>query len=121
MGETTEQPKNIADVLAWENGAVSFSRESVTLATGFTVEIGTVLGKVTASGEYAPLLLTASDGSEVAAAISLVASTEDNQEIMIIKRFSLMKENGLVWPDGISDAEKAIVKEKLETLLIIIR
>lgn len=46
------------------------SREEVTLAaTASNLPAGQLLGKVTASGEYAPYSADATDGTEVAAAI----------------------------------------------------
>lgn len=45
------------------------SREVVTIAAGHDLVAGTVLGKVTAGGEYAPYDDTETDGTETAVAI----------------------------------------------------
>lgn len=53
--------------IVWE-AFRDYCRETVTLAAG-TLEPGTVLGRVTASGHYVAHLADATDGSETAAAV----------------------------------------------------
>lgn len=65
------QLKTETDVVKTE-GPNRYSRDEVTIASGSgEVEIGEVLGKVTATGKYKPLAPAASDGTQTAARISL--------------------------------------------------
>lgn len=50
------------------------SRKSVTLAAGNNLVVGAVLGKITATGKYAPYTPGASNGLETAAAILIYAT-----------------------------------------------
>lgn len=50
------------------------SRKSVTLAAGNNLIVGTVLGKIAATGKYAPYTPGASNGLETAAAILIYAT-----------------------------------------------
>lgn len=47
----------------------TLSRDNITVSSGRSLAAGTVLGKVTASGEYVAYSNAASDGSEIAAGI----------------------------------------------------
>jgi hypothetical protein len=65
----------------------TLSREEVTVTqSGTALVSGTVLGKVTATGKYKPYNNTATDGSEVAAAIlytELKAATGDAKGVVV--------------------------------------
>jgi len=50
-------------------GGNEFADETLTLGSAGTVEEGTILGRVTASGKLAPYISGASDGSEVPVAV----------------------------------------------------
>ena len=50
-------------------GAGNISREAINVAAGPALNPGQVLGLVTASGEFAPYVPTAEDGSQTAVAI----------------------------------------------------
>jgi len=65
----------LGDLLKFELNA-SYSRETVTLKAGITYPLGSVLGRITASGEYrlSPAALVAGDeGAETAIAVLLEA------------------------------------------------
>ena len=67
----------LSNVVKHEYGAdFAYCREAVTVndTTG-TLAIGTVLGKVTATGKYKRAVQSASDGSQNAAAIVYAAKT----------------------------------------------
>jgi hypothetical protein len=61
---------------------------------------GTVLGKVTADGKYKIAVQTATDGSEVAAAIVLgeqaIAASTDTKVLVLIKGPAIVSKAGLV-------------------------
>ncbi|MFP1646820.1 head decoration protein, partial [Pontitalea aquivivens] len=64
---TLTEGKHAGGFLVWE-ALRDYTRETVTLAAG-TLEPGTVLGRITASGKYAAHDTAAVDGTETAAAI----------------------------------------------------
>ncbi len=120
MGESTDQSKNLGDVIIWEQLSGSYSRESCILSSG-SVLLGEVIGKFTSTGKYKSLDPAADNGTEVAAGVSLTINDETDGKIMVMKRQSILKINGLVWPDGITAGEQAIAEEQLESLGILVR
>lgn len=64
------------------------SRETVTIASGHEVEAGTVLGKITSGGKYAPYANGLSDGTQVAYAVSInhVDATSADTPAAVIQR-----------------------------------
>lgn len=89
--------------------ATSYCREVVTLNdVAQTLKVGTVLGKVTATGKYKKLEATAADGSQNAAAIYLgdtlgfsadlaVAATTDTKILVMVRGPALISKAGLTF------------------------
>ena len=63
-----KEPMHAGEFLLSE-GAGNISREAINVAAGSALNAGQVLGLVTASGEFAPYVPTAEDGSQHAVAI----------------------------------------------------
>ena len=104
-------------------GNNTISRETVTILSGRTLEAGTVLGKVTASGKYRDLDPAGSDGSEVAAAIlhdAADASAGDGSAVAIV-RVAEINAAEIFWPDGITDNQKQTALGQLAAAYIIVR
>lgn len=121
MPVMTEQNR-LNDFLKWEE-EVMYSREKGTVASGNSITLGEVLGKVTATGKYVPLNTGASDGSESAAAIALAdidASTADAEGPVLVRE-AIVVDGGLVWPEGITSGDKTTAQGQLEALGIIFR
>lgn len=115
--------KTDADIVK-DEGKNRFSRDSDTLASGSgIVKIGTVLGKVLASGKFKPLAPTASDGTQIAAAVILqyADATAADQTVVNLKRRAQVVLQELVWPAGINDAQKNGALDQLAALGIIAR
>lgn len=107
-----------------DEGGNRFSRDEEILASGSgVVKIGTVLGKVTASGKFKPLAPGASDGTENAAAIILETSdaTSADQTVVLLRRRAQVVLQALVWPGSITGPQKAAALASLETLGIVAR
>lgn len=87
-----------------------------TLAAG-DLDRGTVLGKVTATGAWVQLDPNAADGSQNAAGI-LVDDTDASaaEEKCMVYVHGEFFDDGLTWPDGISDADKATAVAALAAL-----
>ena len=84
-----------------------------------TLAVGTVLGKVTATGKYKVAVETAVDGSKVAAAIVMTETTvpnaTDTNVLALIRGSSGVSKQGLVLDATYNDdAKKAAVYASLE-------
>lgn len=107
-----------------DEGENRYSRDDDILASGSgVVKIGTVLGKVTASGKFMPLAPAAEDGTENAAAIILETAdaTSADQIVVTLKRRAQVVIQNLVWPDAITATQKADAIAALEALGIVAR
>lgn len=101
-----QQGKNTAEFLLSEgNGSISREQVVISSAAGALVP-GTVLGKLTAGGEYVAYANGAADGSEVAAGILYAAAPDSaaDQKAVIIARHAEVIESELT---GIDAAAKA--------------
>ena len=99
------------------------SRDNLTIASGNTVVMGEVCGIITVGGQVAPLDTAAADGSDEAAVISIYAYDASGAAVMgaFITRDAEVKEDGLVWPEGISAGDKTAAITQLAARGIIIR
>jgi len=87
------------------------------------VEAGQILGKLTSNGKYVAFSPTATDGSKKVVAIAydnVDASTQDKVLVVTI-RHSAVKASELIWPETISEADKATAIADLAKSNIIIR
>lgn len=111
------------DWLKWEQES-RYSREKVTIAASQTIVTGRVLGKITASGQYAIFDQDAVDGTETAAGIAVGEYTTgagETCEGVAIVRDALVVEDNLVFESDIDAAEQAAAMASLKTLGIITR
>ena len=104
-------------------GNNSISRELIELAPNLTLLSGTVLGKDTASDIYKPVDPAADDGTQMAAGILWDHKTTDatGGEGVLIARLAEVDQERLIWPDGITDEQKATAVSELKALDIILR
>ncbi|EIA5325184.1 head decoration protein [Vibrio parahaemolyticus] len=93
------------------------------LLSGGNYLTATVLGEVTASGELVQLNPAGSDGSEVAAAIlyRAVDASAATKKGVVNARLTAVRASSLVWPDGITEAEKTAAIKQLKANHIIVR
>lgn len=91
---------------------LGFCREAVTAneTAGATYAVGTVLGKVTATGKYVVAKETAVDGSKVPAAVviedkTLTAAT-DTKVLTIVRGFAILSKGALLLDATYNDATK---------------
>lgn len=116
--------KTETDVVKTE-GPNRYSRDEVIIASGSgIVEVGAVLGKVTASGKYKPLAPGASDGTQVASRISLEkvdATSADAVRVVVLSRHAEVVQQALVWAGAVNDTQKAAALSQLETAGIVAR
>lgn len=107
-------PKIVSDVVLWEE-ELAYSRETAAIVHANTAyDLGTPIA-VDADGKTVPL---PSDGSLVCTgvAISVFAAQVADYVggLVFIKRTAILKSSGIIWPAGISDANKAKAIGELE-------
>ena len=127
MSVTLIGPNYASDWLKGESHAGEFySRDQITLAAGSGVLVtGTVLGRITASGKYVPVVAGASDGSQTAVAILFdqsVDTTAADQPAIAVARQATVSHAGLVWGSTINSANlRAAAVAQLKAVGIIDR
>lgn len=114
-------PKVQHDWLKHELDAQLFRRAGVVKAGAGVVGTGLVLGRITASGKYAPLAPAAADGTEVAAAIviDLVDATAADAETSVLVGNAQIVGNQLTWPAGTTTPQKTAALVQLAALGIV--
>jgi len=122
MNVLTEGSRRNAEFLISE--AEHFrAREKVTVAPGAdtTLEAGTVLGIITASGKYAIYDPDAVDGTESVAGILYEEAKNADVERTVIVREAQVKADKLAWFDGADAGEIATGTAELLALGIVVR
>ena len=122
------RPKLLSDLLVREVEP-EISRETITVLAGSgtdrVLSMGTVVGKITASGEIVALTPGASDGSQTAWGVVLDDVTApvgtDATGLAFANGPVLLRAEAIVWPAGISDADKNAAIAALAAKLIKIR
>lgn len=93
-----DEPVVLSDVAKFYQS--DYSIEPVTVVSGAGVlDIGTVLGKITASGKYKAAAADAVDGSQTAVAVlaeKIDASAADKTALALV-RFAIVSRAGLKW------------------------
>lgn len=117
-----------AYIISEADGATGMrSRDRGTLAAGVIGMSGMVLGQVSEAGpdngKFTPLDTAATDGTGEARAILFTsADASDNDAPAVVHtRECEVSDHELIWPAGISDADKAVAIAELEANGIIVR
>lgn len=127
IGSMTRQ-KLLSDLLVREVEP-EISRETITVLAGSGTDrelaMGTVVGKITASSKIVALTPGASDGSQTAWGVILDDVTApvgtDATGLAFANGPVLLRTEAIIWPAGISDANKAAAIAALAAKLIKIR
>ena len=117
------QRNNLGDLLKYEAPNL-FSRETATIAAGQNLALGAVLGKSTADDTWHTLEPAATDGTETAAgvlAFDTDATLTDRDDALLIARHAIVARTALIWPVGITAAQKATAEAQLATLGVLVR
>ena len=125
VGTDTYRLSHLVKKELWSE--MGFTRAVVTVneAAAKTYTVGTVLGKVTASGKYKIAVQTAGDGSQTADAIVLgdytVPATTDTKVLVLVRGPAIVSKAALVLDATYDlDAEKAAVYAALEAKGILV-
>lgn len=101
------------------------SRDTIVIAAGTgLLPPGTVLGKLTASGKFAPSPETAADGSEIAVAVLVgrVDATGADAAAVAITRHAEVNRHGLLYDASVDDDTKKSAKwDQLRAAGVVVR
>ena len=106
------EPPSMGDVLKYEVNP-NYTRETVTLSMGMPYPVGSVLGRITASGKYKLATASGSDGAQVATAVLLYAvdaTLADAVGIVIARGPSIVSRAGLAYGATVDDGTKITAK-----------
>ena len=123
---TLTEGRHTGGFIVWE-AARNYCREVVTIATGGAnpvLEPGTVLGKITASGKYAPHDPAAVDGAETAVAVlwgKADATTADVDAVALLRGPAIVNSNDLVITGSPTTLEIAAAHTALAAVGILTR
>jgi len=97
-------PSVTTSFLKFEEDDSLYSREDITVVSGQNLSLGTVLGKITASGKYTAYNPAGSDGSQNACAVLLasVDATAADTAGVAIARHAIFAKEGLNWGAGVT-------------------
>lgn len=124
MSVIATEKARLSNLVKYEEGGPNyFSRDEVTILSGETVNIGSVLGKVTASGKYVLSDADAVDGSQAAAAVALqnLGTVAADTPCIVMVRDAILGREALVWHANNDAAEITIAEGELAALGIIVR
>ena len=117
------QSKNLGDLLKYEAPNL-YSREAATVAAGQNLQLGTVLGRMTADCKLYALAPAATDGTETAVGV-LATDTDatliDRDDAIAVARHAIVARNVLIWPAGITSPQKTTAEAQLVALGILVR
>ncbi|OYW56788.1 MAG: hypothetical protein B7Y80_01515 [Hyphomicrobium sp. 32-62-53] len=122
MTVVATMPKFTHDWLVHELDPQLYRRAGVIVSGSGVLRTGTVLGKITASGKYAPLDPAASNGAQNAAAIvlNLVDATAADAETAILVGHAQIVPSELTWPAAADTTnERNAALAQLEALGIV--
>ncbi|MGR3593092.1 MAG: head decoration protein [Limimaricola soesokkakensis] len=114
--------KHPGGFLVWE-ASRDYTRETITVAAG-TLEPGTVLGRITASGAYAAHDPAAMDGTETAIAVlwgRADASAGEAPAVALIRGPAIVNRHDLVFAGAPVDAEITAAHAALLAIGILVR
>jgi len=118
------QPASLGDILKYELNP-NYTRETITLLAGIAYPVGSVLGRITASGFYTLASDGGIDGAEVAAALLLYpvdATLADTVSVVIARGPAIITPTNLTFDASVNDAAKTTTKiAELAALGIIAR
>ncbi|PMY62086.1 MULTISPECIES: head decoration protein [Pseudomonas] len=117
---TFTQPKDPGDLLLVEV-CPGWTKEKATLLGGANYSFGQVLAKV--SGKYQVLDLAGTGAAKKSAAVLIdaVDATAGDQSGLVIARGATVDLAELVWPEGITEVQKATALDELNALGIVAR
>lgn len=113
----------LGDLLKYESPNL-YSREAATVGAGQHLALGTVVSRDTGSGKLYPLALVSETDYSAAAGV-LASDTDallaDRDDALLIARHAIVASQALIWPDTMTQAQRAVAIGQLEQLGILVR
>jgi len=106
------EPPSMGDVFKYEVNP-NYTREAVTLLVGMPYPVGSVLGKITASGKYKLATSGGADGAQTATAVLLYAvdaTLADAPGIVVARGPSIVSRASLAYDATVDDGAKITTK-----------
>uniref|UniRef100_UPI0040488462 head decoration protein n=1 Tax=Yoonia sp. TaxID=2212373 RepID=UPI0040488462 len=106
------QPPTMGDVLKYEVNP-NYTRETITLLVGMPYPVGSVLGRITASGKYKLATSGGSDGAQTASSVLLYAvdaTLADATGIVVARGPAIVSRAALAYDATVDDGAKIITK-----------
>ena len=106
------QPPTMGDVLKYEVNP-NYTRETITLLAGMPYPVGSVLGRITASGKYKLATSGGTDGAQTASAVLLYAvdaTLADATGIVVARGPAIVSRAALAFDPTVDDAAKITTK-----------
>lgn len=120
---TITEELNLGDLLKYEAPNL-YSRDQITVASGQTLRLGTVVGVVTATGKFKQIDPSATDGTQYAAGVLAQpcdAALIDRDDALMVARHAIVSDHALAWPAVITPADKQAAIQQLKSLGILVR
>lgn len=114
---------NLGDLLKHEAPNL-YSRDQVTVVSGQSLSLGSVVGIVTATAKVKVFDPSATDGSEIAAGVMIQpcdTALAERDDGLMIARHAMVADHALSWPTGITVAEKSHAIGQLKAIGILVR
>lgn len=106
------QPPSMGDILKYEVNP-NYTRETITLLAGAAYPVGSVLGRITASGKYKLATSGGSDGAQTAVAVLLFtvdATLADAIGLVVARGPAIVSDAALTYDAGVDDGAKITTK-----------
>jgi len=127
--QTISAPVPLSNLLKFELNEF-YSRDNGVLLAGSggprQIAVGQILGQVTASKKITGWAPAATDGSQTVWGVSLTAceaadGVDNEMDLLATRRVSVLSLSAIVWPAGVTDAQKATALAALEAKGIVVR
>lgn len=118
------EPLNLGDLLKYEEDCLNYSRDVVTVAAGQRLELGAVVGRVSATSKIKRYEPDATDGTESPVGILLGdvdASLIERDNALLLARHAIVASHAVVWPASATPEQKVAAVAALEARGILIR
>jgi hypothetical protein len=122
MSVINESPY-LSDLVKYEEERLNYSRNSETVAAAQNLGLGTVVGRKTADRKIYALNPAATDGTEAAVGVLIepVDATLIDKTGLIVARHAVVADKAVIWPSGITAAQKTAAIAQLEGIGILVR
>jgi hypothetical protein len=117
------EPVHLSDLLKYEAPNL-YSRDEVVVASGQTLALGAVVGRITATREIVAIDPAANDGRETVAGVlieAVVTAATERRRSVIVSRHALVFGGALVLPTTLTSEQTTAALAQLAALGVLVR